>query len=98
MQDSSPPRFSLSQIVIREFSTAPKAFNVEFVGSPQALALIQQNVPALLGAVQQGNFNFSINRFDVKLGSTEKPIFSRKESLKRGDKEFSDQEGGEETP
>ncbi len=87
-----------SQIVIREFSTAPKAFNVEFVGSPQALALVQQNVPALMGAVQQGNFNFTINRFDVKLGSTEKPIFSRKESSKRGEQEFSDQESDEGTP
>ncbi len=69
-----------SQLVIREFSTAPTAFNVEFIGSPAALALIQPNIASLLGAVQQGNFNFTINRFDVKLGSTEKPIFSRKEA------------------
>ncbi len=69
-----------SQLVIREYSTAPTAFNVEFIGSSDALKLVQQNIPGLMGAVQQGNFNFSINRFDVKLSSTEKPIFSRKET------------------
>ncbi len=77
-----------SQIIIREYSTAPTKFNVEFIGSPQALALVQGNIPALLGAVQQGNFNFTINRFDVKLSGTERPIFSRKEPTEgKGDEE-----------
>lgn len=77
-----------SQIVIREFSTAPTAFNVEFIGSPEALALVQQNIPGLMGAVQQGNFNFTINRFDVKLATGEKPIFTRKEAVgEKGEKE-----------
>lgn len=86
-----------SQIVIREYSSAPTRFNVEFIGSPQALSLVQQNVPALMGAVQQGNFNFSINRFDVKLATTEKPIFTRKEALEEKG-EGDERENERETP
>lgn len=88
-----------SQIIIREFSTAPKAFNVEFIGSPEALVQVERNLPALLGAVQQGNYQFSINRFDTKLGSTEKPIFSRKESVdERTDQDTQDNEKDQNSP
>lgn len=88
-----------SQIVIREFSTAPTSFNVEFIGSPEALALVQQNIPGLMGAVQQGNFNFTINRFDVKLATGEKPIFTRKEAVgERGEKEEKQEKDNRENP
>ncbi len=72
--------FAGASIVIREFSTAPKAFNVEFQGNAQNTALFQANVTDLLAAFQNGNYNFKINRIDTSLGANDRPLFHRKEA------------------
>lgn len=64
------PRFSNSaffgtQIIITEFSTAPKAFNIELLGNQQAVNLISQNTEELLAAFQTGQYNFKVNRIDT---------------------------------
>lgn len=67
-------------ITIREFSTAPKIFNVEIVSHAQAVALIDSSKNDLLSAFQKGNFNFSIHRFDTHLQKKEdRPVLHRKE-------------------
>ncbi len=79
-------------ITIREFSTAPKAFNVEIVSNPSAIAIIEASKNDLLSAFRNGNFNFSIHRFDTHFeGSEGRPLFHRKESM---DQE-KDQSGGQ---
>ncbi len=67
-----------AQIIITEFSTAPKAFNVQVIASPQGVALFQANVDDLVSAFQGGKYNFRINRIEAGL-SAEKPLFKRKE-------------------
>ena len=90
--------FAGAQIVIREFSTAPKAFNIEFIGNAQNTALFEQNVASLLAAFQSGNYNFSIHRLESSLLPAEKPMFHRKEKPgEKGDKGERDRkrEGGD---
>lgn len=79
------PQFASSiffgtQITIREFSTAPKAFNVEIVSTPSAIHAIDPCKNDLLSAFQNGHFNFSIHRFDTYIHTEERPVLHRKEN------------------
>ncbi len=56
-----------TQITIREYSTAPKIFNIEVSTSVQAAALLQKNQEQLLFAMQGQGYNFKINRFEASL-------------------------------
>ncbi len=82
-----------TQITIREFSTAPKAFNVEIISNPAGVALIDGSKNDLLSAFRDGNFNFTIHRFDTHIeDNSDRPLFHRKEGSS-GD-EQKDQAGG----
>jgi hypothetical protein len=70
-----------SQIIIEEFSTAPKAYNVQLLGTAQAIKTFDENVEVLLNSFQTGNYNFKINRIETGLTPSEKPLFSRKEKI-----------------
>jgi hypothetical protein len=73
---ASSPFFG-TQITISEYSTAPKQFNIELAGSPEAVAIFQENVDDLMAAFQGGNYNFKVNRFETRVGL---PLVRRKES------------------
>jgi hypothetical protein len=73
-------RFAGSEIIIREYSTAPLAYNIELVGTSQNAALFEQNIGALMTAFRAGNHNFTVNRIESRLlQRTDKPLFHRKE-------------------
>ena len=77
------PQFASSvffgtQIIIQEYSTAPKAFNIQLIGTPQAVALMQSTEDDLMAAFQAGNYNFRVNRLETGYLS-ERPLFKRKE-------------------
>jgi hypothetical protein len=80
-----------SQIIIQEFSTAPKEFNIQFNGSPQAVALFQGSAQDLMAAFQQGNWGFKVHRLQTG-HLEEKPLFHRKGAVS-GEKE-ENQPGG----
>lgn len=85
------PQFASSvffgtQIIIQEFSTAPKAFNIQLNGNPQAVALFQGNADDLMAAFQAGTYNFRVNRLETGY-LTERPLFKRKEKARGKDKE-----------
>jgi hypothetical protein len=82
-----------TKITIREFSTAPKTFNVEIASSSQVIIAIEASKGDLLSAFQNGNFNFSIHRFDAHIQSEDRPVLHRKES---GDRENQERKGGRE--
>lgn len=79
-----------TQIIIQEFSTAPKAFNIQILGTPQAAQAAQGNANDLMAAFQSGNYNFKVNRLDIGiLRKEERPLFRRKEGAggESGDKQ-----------
>ncbi len=86
------PQFASSiffgaQIIIQEFSTAPRAFNIQLVGTPQAVSLFQSNADDLMAAFQNGNYNFKVNRLDTRIASEERPLFKRKEAASGDNKD-----------
>ncbi len=78
--DNPSSMFNGTKITIREFSTAPKAFNVEITSFSPAIQAIDASKNDLLSAFQNGKFNFSIHRFETHLKHEERPVFHRKES------------------
>ncbi len=83
-----------TQITIREFSTAPKAFNIEVLSNSLGAAAIDAGKNALLLSFQNGNFNFTVHRFDTHIQqSEERPVLHRKESH---DRDPQDQKRGRE--
>lgn len=80
-----------TQITIKEFSTAPKTFNVEIISNPNAVAVIDASKNSLLSHFHKGNFNFSIHRLDTHIEqNAARPTFHRKESF---DQEQKDRRG-----
>jgi hypothetical protein len=91
------PQFASSvlfgtKITIREFSTAPKAFNIEIASNPNALSVIDASKIDLMSAFEKANFNFTVHRFDTAIQQSEdRPVLHRKESNDKGQQ---DQKGG----
>lgn len=78
------PQFAKSvfygaQIIITEFSTAPKAYNIELRGNQQAVNMMNANAEELVAAFQAGNYNFKVNRIDAGFLPISKEI-KRKEA------------------
>lgn len=64
--------FSGMRITIKEYSTAPKIFNIELAPtSSAALSLIASHVPQLLNRFRQESFGFSVNDIIPELQSYE---------------------------
>ncbi|MBY0529676.1 MAG: hypothetical protein K2P51_05735 [Rhabdochlamydiaceae bacterium] len=90
------PQFASSvfygtQIIIKEYSTAPKAFNIQIHGTPQAVAAFQGNTNDLMAAFQHGNYSFRVNRLETGY-LEDRPLFHRKESAS-GDKQDQQEPG-----
>lgn len=67
-------------ITIREYSTAPKTFNVYLTASSVAVSLFQTHASALIEAFPYGKGKFSIHRYETHLAKTLiKPIESEEE-------------------
>lgn len=79
------PQFASSalfgtQITIREFSTAPKIFNIEMTSNPHGVAMMEAGRNSLLSAFENAQFNFKVHRFETQILHSEKsPVFHRKE-------------------
>ncbi len=76
-----------TRVTIKEFTTAPKAFNIEIATSAIALAKIEAHKSALMTAFQQGNFGFSIGRLDTGLHDPDRPLFHRKEAVSQDEED-----------
>ncbi len=74
------------KLVIREFSTAPLAYNVELRCSPTSLAHLQSLLPSLTAAIQQEHHSFVIHKIDAYLHDSPPPLIHRKESAADEDK------------
>lgn len=57
--------FADARIIIREYSSAPLAYNIELIGNPEATALFQQNLPSLQAAFQDKRYRFRVNRLEA---------------------------------
>ncbi len=86
--DNPDSPFFGTQITIREFSTAPKVFNIEIASNPAALAKIQEHQASLLATFQEGRFNFGVHRLDTRIQEQEDlPVFHLHEEEHKGGSE-----------
>lgn len=85
--------FANCTIVIKEYDTAQKAFNIEFQGTAQNVALFNESISGLMAAFEGGRYSFKINRIEGVLRAEERPLFKRKESPSQ--KKEKDDTGGE---
>lgn len=63
--------FCGTRITIKEFSTAPKIFNVHISSNPSSLHLINAHKAALLTSFEQGKFPFSVHRLETEQQSND---------------------------
>ncbi len=68
-----------SQILIEEFSTAPKMFNITFVSGPQGASLFHMQIAALAQHFKQKDLPFSVHRLEVELAKEEESLWLSKE-------------------
>ena len=63
--EEKPSVFNGARITIREYSTAPKEFNVELAGSPKAVDLFQSNMPDLKTAFDSVPAKFKVKNIQT---------------------------------
>lgn len=68
-----------AQVVIREYSTAPLSYNIEFMGNPLAAQLFQKNLPQLRNAFNDPKYRFRINRLESSISKEDYRRVERKE-------------------
>lgn len=59
--------FNGAQITIREYSTAPKEFNIELKGDPKAVELFQSNKKDLMDAFDLMPYTFKVKNIETSL-------------------------------
>jgi hypothetical protein len=65
-----------TEIRIKEFSSAPKAFNVEIISGPVAIATLHAHEQRLLSLFAQGEFPFIIHRLETQIREEREPSSS----------------------
>lgn len=87
--NSSHPVFSDTEITIYEFRTAPKEFNIQLKGSPEAVGVFEKHLPELINAFNAESRPFVIKRLDIhqnlKRSSAKKVHGLPEEELARND-------------
>lgn len=76
-----------TQIVIREYATAPKNFNIEMLIPSQVTKTVERNYNDLLAAFQAGNYTFKVNRLEWRELPVEKKRKVEKVKKKREEEE-----------
>ena len=69
-----------SQVIIREYSTAPLVYNIEFMGNPQAARLFQKNLNQLRSAFNDPKYRFRVNRLEASISNEEYRRVERKKN------------------
>jgi hypothetical protein len=65
------------KVIVREYSTAPQAFNIHFVCSPLALSYLEPHLKTLSSLFQNRRYPFSIHSVDADLGEGIPPPVQR---------------------
>lgn len=77
-----------TKIIIKEFTAAPKTFNIEIISNPTAIGTIQKQQQSLLSVFAQGNFHFTVHRLDTQIEQdSNRPLLHRREEEDAGQQE-----------
>ncbi len=76
-------KFYGAKIEIVKYASAPDSVNIRLSGSDEAVTAFRQNIPSLMAAFQQGNFQFRVGRMEAEY-VTDRPVFRRKDERRGG--------------
>ncbi|MBI3211415.1 MAG: hypothetical protein HYZ47_01855 [Simkania negevensis] len=65
------------EVVLDQYETAQNAYNLQLIGSPEAVDLLNSNLHDLIAAFKQNNFAFEVNVLKPTL-QTKRPLIRRK--------------------
>ena len=65
--------FNGTQVILDQYSSAPHAYNLQLIGSPEAVKLFTSNMGQLENSFKQANFNFEVNILNPSITQTKKP-------------------------
>ncbi len=68
-----------AQVTIREYSTAPLSYNIEFFGNPLATDLFRKNLTQLRSSFNDPKYRFRINRLEASISRVERKKESSEE-------------------
>lgn len=75
--------FDGAQVTFDQYKTAPNSYNLQFLGSPQAIEAFAANMADLVAAFKQGQHAFEVNILRPAL-SEKKPLIHRKGAAGNG--------------
>lgn len=85
------------KITLTEWSSAPCQFNISMEGSPEAIALLEQNVEDLAAAFNNGKFSFKVHQITTSISQKTKDGRQTKQAItKSGTKKDTGDQGKEE--
>ncbi|WP_316356182.1 hypothetical protein [Candidatus Neptunichlamydia sp. REUL1] len=65
--------FNGAQVILDQYSSAPHSYNLQLIGSPEAVKLFTSNMTQLENSFKQANFNFEVNILNPSITQTKKP-------------------------
>lgn len=71
------------KVIVREYSTAPLAFNIHFACGPAALAYLEPHLRTLTSFFQNRRYPFSVHSVDADLGDGIPPPITREKDDER---------------
>lgn len=90
--DNPHSLFFGTEITIKEFSTAPKVFNIEVLSHPTAIQTIESHSEHLLCLFRQEHFPFSVHRFDTHIRQETEPLVSFNPEMGEDEQEKKEEE------
>lgn len=91
LQSSKESILSGTEITILEYNTAPKDFNIQIKGSPEAVQLFTKHLGELVAAFNSEYRPFKVNRLDLYLNKKE--AIARKKRIISETKELTQDDG-----
>jgi len=64
--------FNGAQVILDQYSTAPHSYNVQLIGSAEAVKAFSENLDGLKSAFAEGRFNFEVNILTPSIGKPKK--------------------------
>ncbi len=73
--------FNGAQVILNQYSSAPHSYNLQLIGSPEAVKLFTSNMSQLENSFKQANFNFEVNILNPSITQLKKsPHLIRRKS------------------
>lgn len=78
--------FNGAQVILEQYDIAPHSYNLQLVGSPEAVKAFNEHLGSLDNAFKDARFNFEVNILNPSISQTKKPPHLIRRKGASGDK------------